>query len=99
MLTCQLPHAGPTVKQIDTGVKWALEQHSAGRPVLVHCAHGHGRSLVVMCAILVVNGQAGDFLEAYKIVKAARPKVRLNARQHKALVQWQEHMKPRQKAM
>lgn len=50
-----------------------------------------------MCAILVVNGQAEDFLEAYRIVKAARPKVRLNARQHRALVQWQEHMKPRRR--
>ncbi len=87
------------MRQIDEGVKWALKQRESGRPVLVHCAHGHGRSLVVMCAILVVNGLAGDFLEAYKIVKAARPKVRLNGRQHKALVQWQEHMKGRTKAM
>ena len=84
--------------QIDRGVNWALEQRSAGRPVLVHCAHGHGRSLVVMCAVLVVNGQAGDFLEAYMMVKAARPKVRLNGRQHRALVEWQEHMKGRRKA-
>jgi protein-tyrosine phosphatase len=45
------------VREIDRGVKWALEQHVAGQPVLVHCAHGHGRSLVLMCAILVVNGQ------------------------------------------
>lgn len=98
MLTFFAP-AGPTVQQIDRGIKWALEQQSAGRPVLVHCAHGHGRSLVVMCAILVVSGQAGDFLEAYRLVKAQRPKVRLNGRQHCALVQWQEHMKPRRKAM
>jgi hypothetical protein len=42
-----------------------------------------------MCASLVLSGQAGDFLEAYKIVKAARPRVRLNVRQHKALVTWQ----------
>ena len=51
-----------------------------------------------MCAALVVCGQAGDFVEAYRMVKAARPKVRLNARQHRALTQWQEHMKPHRKA-
>ena len=45
------------MRQIDRGTKWALEQRAAGRPVLVHCAHGHGRSLVLMCAILVVSGQ------------------------------------------
>jgi hypothetical protein len=50
-------HAGPAVRQIDRGIKWALEQRAAGRPVLVHCAHGHGRSLVLMCAILIVSGQ------------------------------------------
>ena len=67
--------------------------------MLVHCAHGHGRSLVLMCAILVVAGRAGDFLEAYRMVKAARPKVRLNARQKASLVAWQEHMQGRRKAM
>ena len=84
--------------QIDAGVKWALEQRAAGRPVLVHCAHGHGRSLVLMCAILVVSGRAGDFLEAFRMVKAARPRVRLNSRQHASLVAWQEHMRGRRKA-
>lgn len=90
--------AGPTTQQIDAGVKWALRQRDSGRPVLVHCAHGHGRSLVLMCAILVVSGRAGDFLEAYRMVKAARPRVRLNNSQHASLVRWQEHMKPRRKA-
>ena len=79
--------------QIDRGVKWALEQYAAGRPVLIHCAHGHGRSLVVMCAVLVVSRQAGKILETFKMVKAARPKVRLNARQHRA--HWQDHTKLR----
>ncbi len=85
------------MQQIDEGVQWALKQHEAGREVLVHCAHGHGRSLVLMIAILVVSGRAGDFLEAYRMVKIARPRVRLNSRQHAALVAWQEHMQGRQK--
>ena len=67
-VTCELPlqvlppaylnlavwdtHA-PTPAQIEQGVKWALQQRAAGRPVLVHCAHGHGRSATVLAAILI----------------------------------------------
>ena len=43
----------PTAQQIETGVQWALAQRAAGRPVLVHCAHGHGRSATVLAAILI----------------------------------------------
>ncbi len=35
------------------GVSWALAQRAAGRKVLVHCAHGHGRSATVLAAILI----------------------------------------------
>jgi hypothetical protein len=67
-VTCELPlqvvppaylnlavwdtHA-PTPAQIEQGVKWALQQRAAGRSVLVHCAHGHGRSATVLAAILI----------------------------------------------
>ena len=34
-------------------MQWALQQRAAGRPVLVHCAHGHGRSATVLAAILI----------------------------------------------
>ena len=67
-VTCELPlqvvppaylnlavwdtHA-PTPPQIEQGVQWALQQRAAGRPVLVHCAHGHGRSATVLAAILI----------------------------------------------
>lgn len=71
-VTCELPlqlappaylnlavwdtHA-PTPAQIDQGVQWAMQQRAAGRPILVHCAHGHGRSATVLGAILI--GEAG----------------------------------------
>ena len=37
----------------EQGVSWALAQRAAGRKVLVHCAHGHGRSATVLAAILI----------------------------------------------
>lgn len=102
-VTCELPlqvvppaylnlavwdtHA-PTPAQIEQGVKWALQQRAAGRPVLVHCAHGHGRSATVLAAILVAEGTAKSAAEAEAVMKAERPRVRLNRRQMAALQAW-----------
>ena len=35
--------AGPKSAPLNQAVLWAAEQRKAGRTVLVHCAHGHGR--------------------------------------------------------
>lgn len=102
-VTCELPlqvkppaylnllvwdtHA-PTPTQIQAGVRWALAQRAEGRPVLVHCAHGHGRSATVLGAILIAEGLAKGAQEAEAMMKAERPRVRLNTRQRDALQQW-----------
>ena len=82
--------AGPDVQLVEDGVKWLLEQRKEGRPVYVHCAHGHGRSTVVLCAALVAAGHANSFEEAFQEVRALRPRVKLNFRQRKTLVEWAE---------
>lgn len=59
MYPCVLP-AAPTVEQIDGAVDWALAQKAAGLGVYVHCAHGHGRSNVVLSALLIAAGTVHD---------------------------------------
>lgn len=54
-------------------------------PTLVHCAQGHGRSAMVVCALLVRRGIASDVMAAEQIVRAVRPGVRLSARQRRAV--------------
>ena len=53
----------------------------------------------MLCAALVAEGAAADFTEAHRLVRQARPKAKLNARQHQALVDWsawrQSHAKER----
>ena len=51
---------------------------------------GHGRSNVMLCALLVAEGTSQTFADAANVVKRARPKARLNARQQKALTEWVE---------
>ncbi|KAL3153932.1 hypothetical protein ABBQ32_013494 [Trebouxia sp. C0010 RCD-2024] len=102
--TCELPrrhsntylclptwdtHA-PDVQLVEDGVKWLLQQRQHGRPVYVHCAHGHGRSTVVLCAALVASGYANSFEEAFQQVRAQRPRVKLNYRQRRTLIECAE---------
>ncbi|KAG7669411.1 putative Uncharacterized protein YnbD [Nannochloris sp. 'desiccata'] len=78
----------PLPDQIDDAVVWAQEQERQGRQILIHCAHGHGRSATVLCAILVANGQAQSIAEAEATLKKERPRVRLNVRQRAAVTEW-----------
>jgi hypothetical protein len=79
----------PSPEQIEMGVRWALHQQmNKGHRVLIHCAHGHGRSGCMMAALLIAKGLAGTVLEAEAIMKKARPRVRLNARQRRAVETW-----------
>jgi len=85
------PCAGPIPEQIDQGVAWALEQERSGRSVLIHCAHGHGRSATVLCAILIAKGEVNSIAGAEMMLKKERPRVRLNHRQRAMLTAWLEN--------
>lgn len=74
--------------QIDEGVAWAMRHTRAGLPVLIHCAHGHGRSATVLAAVLIAGGATEGVAGAEAAMKAARPRVRLNRRQRAALLAW-----------
>ncbi|KAK2080810.1 hypothetical protein QBZ16_000664 [Prototheca wickerhamii] len=78
----------PTPAQLDAAVLWAERQVAAGRTVLVHCAHGHGRSAAVLAAILIARGVAETPEEAEALMRAQRPRVKLNARQRRGVELW-----------
>ena len=52
---------------------------------LVHCAAGHGRSAVVVAAVLLARGLAASPKEAQQLVRKARPGVSLNRPQRRLL--------------
>jgi protein-tyrosine phosphatase len=51
----------------------------------VHCAAGHGRSALLVAAVLLRRGLAKDVTEAIRLVRARRPGVRLNPGQRRLL--------------
>lgn len=63
-----------------------------GEPhILIHCAHGRGRSTTVMCAALIKMGMFKNYKEALeKGIKPGRPCCKLNSAMRKNLGDWQK---------
>lgn len=102
-LTCELPRrhqaepylclptwdqTPPSLEALQRGARFLADQRRAGRPVLVHCAAGRGRSVTVLCAGLVEAGRFESWEAAYAAVKAKRPAARLTRGQRAALRRW-----------
>lgn len=80
-----LDGTAPSLERLVAAVDWCVEQLDAGRTVLVHCAQGHGRSATVAAAVLLHRGHASSPEEAIRLMREARPRVRLSAHQRGVL--------------
>lgn len=82
-----MPCAGVSASNVKRAVDFAMEQRRLGRAVLVHCAHGHGRSAEVLLACMIVCGESGfaSIDTGLQSIQAARPKVKLNPVQRRNL--------------
>lgn len=63
----------------------AIEILELPKPVLIHCAQGHGRTGLVAAAVLIVSGRATNATDAISMVQSARPGIELNRSQRSAL--------------
>ncbi|EOY13620.1 hypothetical protein QUC31_002365 [Theobroma cacao] len=81
----------PEPGQIELAVKWACRKRAQNKPVFIHCAYGHGRSVAVTCALLVALGVAEDWRRAEKYIRERRPYIKMNSLHHKALEEWSKH--------
>lgn len=81
----------PSPPQIEAAVRWACRFRAQKKPIFVHCAFGHGRSVCVMCALLVTLGVAEDWKIAEKMVREKRPLIRMNKNHHKNLEEWSKY--------
>lgn len=62
--------------------------------VYVHCALGHGRSALVVAAVVMARGLAATPMEALALLHRVRPGVRLNQAQKALLQAWVEKREP-----
>ncbi len=79
----------PSSDKLEEAAQFAVEARKKG-DVLIHCAHGRGRSTTVMCAALVKAGLFKNWEDALeKGIKPGRPVCKLNRRMKAALSEWQ----------
>lgn len=81
----------PQPAEIESAVRWACRKRSQNIPIFVHCAYGHGRSVAVMCALLVALGLAEDWKNAEKMIRERRPYIRMNSLHRSALDEWSKN--------
>lgn len=104
-LTCELPErlrnetdeyklvavwdgSPPLLEAVEEAAEFCVASRRNGH-VLVHCAHGRGRSTTIMCAALVKAGKFDNWRDAFAACKVRRPAVKLNAKMRAALEAWQ----------
>jgi hypothetical protein len=82
-----LDGVAPSSSALLPAVQQALAWRSSGRTVLVHCAYGHGRSVIVASAAMVIAGDAPNVDAAIRHIKSLRPGTRFTASQRQAVNQ------------
>eukprot|EP00931_Biecheleriopsis_adriatica_P118001 TRINITY_DN93476_c0_g1_i1.p1 TRINITY_DN93476_c0_g1~~TRINITY_DN93476_c0_g1_i1.p1 ORF type:complete len:296 (-),score=41.49 TRINITY_DN93476_c0_g1_i1:26-889(-) len=78
----------PTAELLDNAANFAVAARAHG-DVLVHCAHGRGRSTTVLCACLVKAGLHTSWETALESIKCQRRVVKLNRAMRAVLNTWQ----------
>mmetsp|Transcript_28720 Transcript_28720/g.61633 ORF Transcript_28720/g.61633 Transcript_28720/m.61633 type:complete len:269 (+) Transcript_28720:51-857(+) len=74
---------------LEAAASFGVEARKEGS-VMVHCAHGRGRSTTVMCACLVKAGLYDNWKDAFeKGIKPQRKVCNLNKRMRENLAAWQ----------
>jgi protein-tyrosine phosphatase len=77
-LDADAPARGPLLALVEE-----IAAFSGG--VYVHCANGRGRSALVVAAVLLARGLAGDVEQALALVRKARPNIDLSKSQRRLL--------------
>lgn len=80
-----LDHTSPTNEQLHLTLNWIDQHIRDGRKVLVHCALGRGRSVLVMAAYLLARNDTLSIVDVMNKIQSVRATARLNKRQLKSL--------------
>jgi len=85
-----LDHTSPTTEQLLHAINWLDQKIADGQKVVVHCALGRGRSVLVVAAYLLAKHPSLTIDEAMANIQSIRTTARLNKRQRSALAKIQQ---------
>ena len=71
-----------------SGSDFQTATNGKGGAVMIHCAHGRGRSCMIACAGLVKSGRCKDWKDAFEAVKKGRKVCKLNKGMRNRLDEW-----------
>jgi YegS/Rv2252/BmrU family lipid kinase len=74
-----LDHNVPTPEQLNQAINWLHRQIKAGKTVVIHCALGRGRSVLVLAAYLVCRQREITFSEVLANISNIRKTAGLNS--------------------
>jgi len=77
-----LDASAPSVEEL---LKWIETISQFEGTILIHCAEGHGRSGLIVAALLLFTGQAETEEESIQMIQSQRANVRLNKDQRDVL--------------
>lgn len=80
-----LDHTSPTSEQLHLALNWIDQHIRDNRKILVHCALGRGRSVLVMAAYLLARNDSLSIIDVMNQIQSVRATARLNKRQLKSL--------------
>jgi len=80
-----LDHKTPHKNDLLIAVNWIRNNIENGRGVVVHCALGRGRSVLIVAAYLLASKHAKDIDEALQMINQVRGTAKLNSYQYKKL--------------
>lgn len=87
----------PPPRDIERAAVLCAAQRADG-DIMVHCAHGRGRSTCVMVACLVRAGLHATWRDAFEAIKPRRPGIKLNGQMRRALDAWEAAYQPKKTA-
>lgn len=85
-----LDHAVPTKAQLNQAVNWIHRHIANKRNVVVHCALGRGRSVMVVAAYLLCRDAELSPKDVHERIQMGRETARLNARQFRTLKRYRQ---------
>ncbi len=80
-----LDHNRANTRQLNQGINWIHHHVSQGRGVVVHCALGRGRSVMMLMAYLLASGRGKTVDQVMASIKSIRSTARLNPTQSRGL--------------